>query len=100
MENAVLGNTWACIVFTRGQNAACDAAVRRTALMLRKFTDVPGFVFDIALEPSAAGRYLIFETPSVLVYFNGKPVIREIGTVSPNQVFSAIQQIHQDLDRG
>ena len=100
MENAVLSNTWACIVFTRGNSAVGHAAVRRISLMLRKFTDVPGFTLDLDNDPTGAGRYLIFETPSVLVYYNGKPIIREIGSVTPARVFAAMQDFHQAIDRG
>ena len=98
MENAVLSHEWACIVFTRAGTAQCKEALPRVRRMLKRFSDVPGFSFDLDDDPAAAGRYLVFDTPSVIVYHKGKPIIRQIGSVSVPQIYDSILQVHQAQD--
>ena len=98
MENAVLSNEWACIVFSRTDCAQCDSDIPRVRRMLKRFTDVPGFLFNLDDDPAAAGRYLVFDTPSILVYHRGKPIIRQIGSIPIPQVHDSILQVHQARD--
>ena len=95
MENVVLAQSWVCIVFTRSQCPACSEALPRVRRMLKRFTDIVGCSFNIDDDPSAAGRYLIFDTPAVLFYYNGKPVVRQIGAVSVPELYKAVLKIHQ-----
>ncbi len=98
MENVVLSNTWVCIFFTRSNCAASAAELPRVRRMLNRFSDMVGCIFNIDDEPAAAGRYLVFDTPAVIVYFNGKPVIRQTGGVTPDEIYNALQQMHQQQD--
>lgn len=98
MEQIVLAHSWVCIVFIRTDCAASNDALPRVERMVRKFTDVHGFVFNLDDDPAAAGRYLVFDTPSIVVYLNGKPIIRQTGAVSQQEIYRAILDIHQQQD--
>ncbi|TVQ38711.1 MAG: thioredoxin [Spirochaetaceae bacterium] len=98
MENVVLAHTWVCIFFLRTDCAVSADALPRVSRMLKRFSDVVGCRFNIDDDPAAAGRYLVFDTPAVIVYFKGKPVIRQSGGVAVNQIYDALQKMHQQQD--
>lgn len=98
MEKIVLAQSWVCILFIRTDCAASRDALPRVERMVKRFTDVHGFLFNLDDDPAAAGRYLVFDTPSIVVYLNGKPVLRQTGAVSHQEIYRAILEIHQQQD--
>lgn len=98
MEQIVLAHSWVCILFIRNNCAASSEALPRVARMVKRFTDVNGFVFNLDDDPAAAGRYLVFDTPAIVIYLNGKPIIRQTGAVLHQEIYQAILQVHQQQD--
>ncbi len=98
MENMVLKHNWICIFFLRGNCPACVEELPRVRRMLKRFSDVVGCTFNIDDDPAAAGRYLVFDTPSLLVYFKGNPVARQTGGVSVSEIYNALLKMHQQQD--
>ncbi len=92
IENSVLAWDRILLYFTRADCSLCHRLRPRISRLGQRYPDMEVLHVDLDRMPGAAGRYLVFDVPGVVVYISGKPMARFIGGVD-------YQQLRQVLDQ-
>ena len=90
-ENSVLAWDRILLYFTRAECTECRRLGTRISRLGQRYDDLEVVHINLDVLPGAAGRYLIFDVPGLILYIRGKPVARYNGGVD-------YQQLRQILD--
>lgn len=82
LENAIIENNMVLLYFSSRGCGVCTAVKPKIEVLLKKYPNIKAFEIqsDESLEVSAG--YSIFTAPSIILFIDGKEVIRELRFIS------------------
>jgi thiol-disulfide isomerase/thioredoxin len=92
IDEFINGNTMAMIYFTSKGCNVCVGLLPKIEEMLIKFPKIEIRKIAVDKFTEAAGQYSIFTLPGILLYIEGKEIIREARFIS-------VQMLETNIDR-
>ncbi|MFX3625549.1 MAG: thioredoxin family protein [Ectobacillus sp.] len=75
---AVIGERDICLLFIKTESCGvCDAVLVQTEELLEQFPKLEGVLVSMKEVPEISAEYLVFTAPTLLVFVQGKEVMRE-----------------------
>lgn len=68
--------------FSRPACGVCTAIKPKVLTMLEEFPEIPSYYVNLDDVPEAAGQLSLFTIPAILIYADGKEVVREARYIS------------------
>ena len=97
MKEFIKNNTIAMIYFSSEGCSVCGALLPKIQEMIIKFPEVKISKVQVDKFTEAAGQYSIFTLPAILVYIEGKEIIREARFISVDMLEETIERYHNLL---
>lgn len=97
MDEFIKGNTIAMIYFASEGCDVCGALLPKIEEMIIKFPNLKISKVMIDKFTQAAGQYSIFTLPAILVYIEGKEVVREARFISVEMLEKTIDRYYNIL---
>jgi thioredoxin-like negative regulator of GroEL len=60
--------------FYREESELCRILYKKIARVARKYSRVSSYVVDLERHPTAAGEFLAYSIPTLILFYRGKPV--------------------------
>jgi len=60
--------------FYREESELCRILYKKIARVARKYSRVSSYVVDLERHPTAAGEFLAYSVPTLILFLRGKPV--------------------------
>ena len=79
LEQAISTKQALAILFTRQDSRESVDLAPRVRRLLRRFPSVPGYHVRMERHPTAAGEFLVYEVPTIIVYYRGTPAFKHVG---------------------
>lgn len=95
VEDGVLENNILLLYFTRDDCPECRQLDRRVQRLSRRFPQMRSYHLNLDKMPYAASRYLVYEVPSALLYYRGKPTVKRVGVLDLQELSELISQLHE-----
>jgi len=77
---------------SRPERGVCSAVKAKVIEMMKSYPEIEMFYINLNSVPEAAGQYSIFTIPAILLYADGKELIREARYLS-------VQALDEQIDR-
>ncbi len=91
IERAVAARPAVALYFTGPDCGVCRVLLPKLrAVFGRELPNIPLISVDAARYPAAAARLHVFAVPALLVFIDGKEVIRRSRNMSPQEVVAAL----------
>ncbi|MBU3144025.1 thioredoxin family protein [Clostridium sp. CF012] len=97
MDDFIKGNTIAMIYFASESCNVCVALLPKIEKMIIEFPELKMSKVMVEKFTQAAGQYSIFTLPAILVYIEGKEVIREARFISVDVLGKTIERYYDML---
>lgn len=97
IDEFIKGNTMAMIYFASEGCGVCKALLPKIEEMIIKFPELKISKIMIDKFTKAAGQYSIFTLPAILVYIEGKEVVREARFISVEILEKTIDRYYNIL---
>jgi thioredoxin-like negative regulator of GroEL len=97
MDEFIKNNTIAMIYFASEGCSVCGVLLPKIEEMIIKFPKVKISKVQIDNFTEAAGQYSIFTLPAILVYIEGKEIIREARFISVEMLERTIERYYELL---
>lgn len=97
MDEFIKNNTIAMIYFASEACSVCGVLLPKIEEMIIKFPKVKISKVQIDNFTEAAGQYSIFTLPAILVYIEGKEIIREARFISVGMLEESIERYYELL---
>jgi len=78
--------------FSRPDCGMCGALKPKVKSMVKNFPEMKSYYVDLDIIPEAAGQLSILTIPAVLVYAEGKEVVREARYISMDQLSEKVNR--------
>jgi thioredoxin-like negative regulator of GroEL len=95
VEEAVLQHEVLLLYATRRDCPECRQLDRRMQRLSRRYPSVKAFHIDLDSMPYAASRYLIYEVPTALLYYRGKPTVKRVGVLDIRELSELISELNE-----
>jgi hypothetical protein len=79
LEDAIAKHEAMAVLFTREDSPESLDLVPRVRRLLRRFPQVPGYHVSVNRHPTAASEFLVYEVPTIIIYYRGTPAIKHVG---------------------
>lgn len=93
LEHAIETHPAVAVIFTRPDSPDSEDLLTRFRRLLRRFPAIPGYHVDIERHPTAAREFLIYDTPTVMVYKQGSPAAKHVGGFHLSDVRSDLENV-------
>jgi len=97
MDEFIKNNTMAMIYFSSEGCNVCGGLLPKIEEMLIKFPEIKISKVRVDKFTQAAGQYSIFTLPAILVYIEGKEVVREARFISVEMLEKTIKRYYEIL---
>ena len=97
MDEFIKNNTIAMIYFASEGCGVCGVLLPKIEEMIIKFPKLKARKVQVDKFTEAAGQYSIFSLPGVLVYIEGKEIVREARFISVEMLEETIQRYYDML---
>lgn len=97
MDEFIKNNTIAMIYFASEGCSVCGVLLPKIEEMLIKFPKIKISKIQVDKFTEAAGQYSIFTLPAILVYIEGKVIIREARFISVEMLEGNIERYYDLL---
>ena len=97
MNEFIKNNTIAMIYFSSEGCSVCSALLPKIQEMIIHFPNIKISKVQIEKFTEAAGQYSIFTLPAILIYIEGKEVIREARFISVEMLQEHIERYYNLL---
>jgi thioredoxin 1 len=97
MDEFIKNNTIAMLYFTSEGCNVCGGLLPKIEEMLLKFPKIEMRKIAVDKFTEAAGQYSIFTLPGILVYIEGKEIIREARFISVEILETTIDRYYELL---
>ncbi|MBZ9686356.1 thioredoxin family protein [Clostridium estertheticum] len=97
MDEFIKNNTIAMLYFTSEGCNVCGGLLPKIEEMLIKFPKINISKIKVDKFTQAAGQYSIFTLPGILVYIEGKEIIREARFISVEMLEETIERYYNML---
>lgn len=97
IDEFIKNNIIAMIYFTSAGCSVCGALLPKIEEMIVKFPKIEIRKVQVDKFTEAAGQYSIFTLPAVLVYIEGKEIIREARFISVEMLEKAVERYYSIL---
>jgi len=97
MDGFIKNNTMAMIYFSSEGCNVCGGLLPKIKEMLIKFPEIKISKVRVDKFTQAAGQYSIFTLPGILVYIEGKEIIREARFISVEMLENSIERYYNML---
>jgi thiol-disulfide isomerase/thioredoxin len=77
IEKLIRNNQMVLVYFGGGGCGVCSSIKPRVEEMLKKYPNIESIQIDVEKSVKAAAAYNIFTIPAILVFIEGKEIIRE-----------------------
>lgn len=82
------------VYVSRPSCGVCTAVKPKVIDIIEKYGELEGTYVDLDKLPEAAGEFSVFTIPGILLYIDGKEMIREARYVSVEELESRIERYH------
>jgi len=86
--------TMRLVYFSRPACGVCTALLPKVKEMLREYPEIESAYINMDLIPESAGEYSILTIPGLLVFAEGREVIREARYISLDELSPRIQRYY------
>ncbi|MGH4140773.1 thioredoxin family protein [Clostridium sp.] len=97
IDEFIKNNTIAMLYFSSEACNVCGALLPKIEEMLIKFPEIVVSKISVDEFTEAAGQYSIFTLPGILVYIEGKEIIREARFISVEILEKTIERYYNML---
>lgn len=87
------------LYFDRSSKEDTDNSLDTAVRLLKNFPGLSSYYIDLEDVPSAAGDYLVYTYPTILVYFQGRIKIRQEGSINFKSLAGDLMLFHKQLRR-
>ncbi|WP_096233618.1 thioredoxin family protein [Thermoanaerobacterium sp. RBIITD] len=94
MKRLIKRNNMVLLYFSTVNCGICTTLLPKIDEMLLTYPNISAFHVSIDELPAASGEFSIFTVPSILVYIEGKEVIREARFISMDTLEDKIQKYY------
>jgi thiol-disulfide isomerase/thioredoxin len=91
----ISNNEMTLLYFSSKSCTVCGSMFPKVEKMLKSYPNIKSVNIDVDKSTEAAGQYLIFSLPAILVYVNGKETIREARIISILELEKAIKRYYK-----
>ena len=78
LEQAIYQHEALAVLFTRDDSAQSRDLFPRVRRLMRRFPQLPAYHVSIDRHPSAASEFLVYEVPTIIIYYHGTPAIKHV----------------------
>lgn len=75
----------------------CDVVFEKTGELLKKYPQVKAAAVSIEKTPDIAGEFLVFTAPTILLFLQGKEVLRQSRFVTFGKVEETLQLLVESV---
>lgn len=94
IDEVISNNKMTLLYFSSKSCSVCGAMFPKVEEMLKSYANIKSVNIDVDKSTEAAGQHLIFSLPAILVYINGKEIIREARIISIMELEKAIKKYY------
>ncbi|MBP7494114.1 MAG: thioredoxin family protein [Spirochaetales bacterium] len=81
------------VFFYREESDICNILYKKVARLSRKYRGVASYVVDLERHPTAAGEFLAYSVPTLILFFQGKPVYKRSEDIDIPELEQRLQQL-------
>ena len=93
LDDVVLSGEFSLFYLSKTKCGVCSSLKPKIINIANKYNNLKQYYINLENDKTIAGQYSIFTVPAVLVYAEGKEVIREARYMSINEVEAKISRI-------
>lgn len=94
IDKFIKENTAAMLYFSSECCNVCSSLLPKIEETLKKYSNIVSAKIDVDKVQSAAGEYMIFALPAIIVFIDGKEVIREARFISIMDLEEKINRVY------
>ncbi|MFP4068290.1 MAG: thioredoxin family protein [Spirochaetaceae bacterium] len=79
LEEAIHVHEAVAVLFTRDDSPESVDLKPRVRRLLRRFPNIRLYHVGVDRHPTAASEFLVYEVPTIIVYYRGKPFLKHVG---------------------
>jgi hypothetical protein len=79
LEDAISKHEAIAVLFTRADSPESVDLAPRVRRLLRRFPQLPGYHVSVDRHPTAASEFLVYDVPTIIIYYRGTPAIKHVG---------------------
>lgn len=85
-ENLIKNGTMTLLYISRPDCGVCTAIRPKVEEMLERYPEIESGYIDLDQVTEAAGRFMVFTIPAIIVYAEAKEVVREARYISIDEL--------------
>lgn len=97
VKTAIEENPLVLMVVKTSSCGVCESVQAKVSIMLEPRADVTGVYVYLEDAPSLASEYLVFSSPTVLLFYEGKEVYRTVRFVQFDELDHVLSQYEARL---
>lgn len=97
MDEFIKNNTMSMIYFASESCSVCGVLLPKIEEMIIKFPKIKISKVQVDKFTEAAGQYSIFTLPAILLYIEGKEIVREARFISVEMLEATIERYYEIL---
>ena len=82
------------LYLSRPKCGVCTAMKPKVIDIINEYSEMEGAYIDMDKIPASAGEFSIFTIPGIIVYIDGKEIIREARFISMDDITSRIDRFY------
>lgn len=90
----ISNNEMTLLYFSSKSCSVCGSMFPKIEEILKSYPNIKSVNIDVDKSTEAAGQHLIFSLPAILVYVDGKEIIREARIISIMELEKAIKKYY------
>ncbi len=79
--------------FYREESELCRVLFKKVARVARKYNRVSSYVVDLERHPTAAGEFLAYSVPTLILFYRGKPIYMRREDIDLPELETRLQQL-------
>ncbi|MFQ3620036.1 MAG: thioredoxin family protein [Spirochaetales bacterium] len=79
--------------FYREESELCRILYKKVARLARKYRQISSYVVDLERHPTAAGEFLAYSVPTLILFYRGKPVYMRREDIDLPELEIRLQQL-------
>lgn len=97
LEKAILKHEAVAVIFTRENSPDSIDLLPRIRRLFRRFSAIPVYHVDMDRHPTAASEFLVYEVPTVMVYYRGTPSVKHVGGVYLPELRAEMERLSRQM---
>ncbi len=79
--------------FYREESELCRVLYKKVARVARKYRRIRSYVVDLEKHPTAAGEFLAYSVPTLILFYRGKPIYMRRDDIDLPELEQRLQQL-------